>query len=86
MQKFVCNDVEKEDFGHMKIERREIWSDESRYILFCSDVRRLICQEPHEVMNESCPTRRVQGSGGSTIIWGTICWHGRGALMFREDK
>ena len=37
-------------------------------------------------MNQSCLTRTVQGSGGSTMIWDMFRWHGSCALVFLESK
>ncbi|GFV76828.1 dimer_Tnp_hAT domain-containing protein [Trichonephila clavipes] len=59
---------------------------ESRVALFCIDGRRQICREPHKAMDPSCPTRTVQGSGGSTMIWSTFCWHEKCALVFLKGK
>ncbi|GFT74043.1 transposable element Tcb2 transposase [Trichonephila clavipes] len=61
-------------------------SDESRYSSFSTDRKYRIWREPYEGMNPSCFTRTVQGSGGSIMIKGMLCWDGSGVLVIFEGK
>ncbi len=51
------------------------WSDESRFLLQCSDGRvRIWCKE-HESMDPSCLVSTVQAGGGGVMVWGIFSWH-----------
>ena len=67
------------DSGAM--EKKVMWSDESRFTLFQSDGRIRVRREADEVMHPSCLMPNVQACEGSVIIWGGFSWSGLGSAM-----
>ncbi len=62
------------------------WSDESRFLLRCSDSRvRIWCKE-HESMDPSCHVSTVQAGGGGVMVWGIFAWHTLGSLVPIEHR
>ncbi len=51
------------------------WSDESRFLLQCSDGRVRIWRKEHESMDPSCLVSTVQAGGGGVMVWGIFSWH-----------
>ncbi|GFU16805.1 hypothetical protein TNCV_923081 [Trichonephila clavipes] len=52
-----------------------MWSDKSRFTLFCTDIRLRFWQEPYDAKNPTCLLRSMQGFDGSIKIWSMFCWH-----------
>ncbi len=62
------------------------WSDESRFLLWLSDVRVRIWSKEHENMDPSCLVSTVQAAGGGVMVWGIFSWHTLGPLVPIEHR
>jgi hypothetical protein len=54
--------------------KRVLWSDESRFTIFCTDGHVKIWRNPHEAMDPSCLVPTVHSSGGGIMVWGSFSW------------
>ncbi len=61
-------------------------SDESRFLLWLSDVRVRIWRKEHESMDPSCLVSTVQVGGGGVMVWGIFSWHTLGPLVPIEHR
>lgn len=50
--------------------KRVAWSDESRFLLHHTWMRRL----PGEEVARGCTMGRMQARGGSVVLWAILCW------------
>ena len=61
---------------HWRVQwKRTIWSDESRFLLYPVDGRRLVWRLPGERWNDQFVIKALQAGGGSVYVWGAI-WTG----------
>ena len=63
------------------MEKKVMWSDESRFTLFQGDGRIRVRREADEVMHPSCLMPNIQACEGSVIIWGGFGWSGIGSAV-----
>ncbi len=67
---------------HWRVQwKRIIWSDESRFLLYPMDGRRLVWRLPGERLNNNFVVHALQAGGGSVHAWGAIWTGGRSQLI-----
>jgi hypothetical protein len=67
---------------HWRVQwKRIIWSDESRFLLYPMDGRRLVWRLRGERWNENFIVHAMQAGGGSVHVWGAIWTGGRSQLI-----
>lgn len=66
--------------------RRVLWTDESKFNLVRSDGRMRVRRRANEALREDCILPRVQGGGGSVMVWGGFSFDGKMDLQIVEGR
>ena len=65
---------------------RVLWSDESKFNLFMADGRMRVRRLQNEAYRDDCIVPRVQGGGGSVLVWGCFSYHGKLQLHVWDER
>ena len=73
-----------EDKQTKAMDNWNLWSDETKIGLFCSDGFKRVWQQPGEEYKDKCVLPTVKHGGGSVMIWGCMSAASTGELQFIE--
>jgi len=54
--------------------RSVLWSDESKFAIFGTNLRVFVRRREGERMVSACVAPTVKHGGGSVMVWGGLCW------------
>jgi transposase len=70
---------------HWRVQwQRIVWTDESRFLLYPENGRRLVWRLPRERLDDRFVVQVTQAGGGSVHVWGAIWTGGRSELVLLQ--